>query len=74
MRCVKASLERGGVFVDIGANEGFYTILGARLTGAKGTVIAVEPQADELGQVLAERRQALFGSWRPASSLNFDLL
>lgn len=53
VRCVKASLERGGVFVDIGANEGFYTILGARLTGAKGTVIAVEPQ-DRLIPVIEE--------------------
>lgn len=38
-------LKPGCVFVDIGANEGFFSIIGAKLVGLTGTVIAVEPQS-----------------------------
>lgn len=45
---MRAEMERrlkpGGVFVDVGANVGVYSCLGARLVGAEGTVVAVEPQ------------------------------
>jgi FkbM family methyltransferase len=33
----------GAVFYDVGANVGFFTILGARLVGPQGRVIAFEP-------------------------------
>ncbi len=36
-------LSPGDVFYDVGANVGFFTILGARLVGAEGRVIAFEP-------------------------------
>src|SRR5438552_10185567 len=32
-----------GTFVDVGANVGFFTVRAARLLGAKGHVIAIEP-------------------------------
>jgi len=38
-----ATLGKGQVFFDVGANVGYYTILGSRLVGDKGTVIAFEP-------------------------------
>jgi FkbM family methyltransferase len=36
-------LAPGDVFYDIGANVGFFTLLGARLVGPSGRVVAVEP-------------------------------
>lgn len=37
------SLNDGQVFFDIGANVGYYTILGARIVGSQGKVFAFEP-------------------------------
>lgn len=36
-------LAPGDVFYDVGANVGFFTILGARLVGPQGRVVAFEP-------------------------------
>jgi FkbM family methyltransferase len=38
-------LRPGDVFIDAGANEGFFTVLGAQLVGPAGKVVAVEPQS-----------------------------
>jgi FkbM family methyltransferase len=38
----------GSVFFDIGANIGFFTLLGARLVGPTGFVVAFEPQAENV--------------------------
>lgn len=38
-------LPRGGVFLDLGANEGYFSVVASRLVGEAGTVIAVEPQS-----------------------------
>jgi FkbM family methyltransferase len=45
-------LKPGDACVDIGANEGWFSILAAQLTGDSGRVLAVEPQ-DRLQAVLA---------------------
>jgi FkbM family methyltransferase len=37
------TIKNGQVFFDIGANVGYYTILGARLVGTQGRVFAFEP-------------------------------
>jgi FkbM family methyltransferase len=42
-----AELKPGMTFVDVGANEGLYTIFGARCVGARGRVIAIEPSRRE---------------------------
>jgi FkbM family methyltransferase len=45
---MRRTLERfvrpGSVFLDVGANEGFFSVLASRLVGPRGRVIAVEPQ------------------------------
>ena len=45
---VKAAVRPGHVFYDLGANVGFYTILGAVLTGASGRVYSFEPVESNL--------------------------
>jgi FkbM family methyltransferase len=39
-------LAAGGVFYDVGANLGFFALLGARLAGPEGTVVAFEAAPD----------------------------
>jgi FkbM family methyltransferase len=43
MKLLGRTLRPGGVFVDVGANVGFHTILAAQLVGPAGKVFAVEP-------------------------------
>jgi FkbM family methyltransferase len=40
---LKKELPQGGVFVDIGANAGIYTLTAAAIVGAGGHVLSVEP-------------------------------
>lgn len=40
---VRASLPPGGTFVDVGANWGYFTLLGAHAVGPGGRVVALEP-------------------------------
>lgn len=46
-------LRPGGIFVDVGANEGYFSVVGAKLVGPTGRVLAVEPQT-RLQSVLHE--------------------
>ena len=39
---LQETLQRGQVFVDVGANVGYFTLLGASLVGDSGRVVAVE--------------------------------
>lgn len=54
---VQSAIEKflpiGGTFVDLGANEGYFTVLGAKKIGPNGRVVAVEPQA-HLQPIIAE--------------------
>ncbi len=42
---LRSVVRPGDAFVDIGANEGFFTVAAARLVGPGGRVVAIEPQA-----------------------------
>jgi FkbM family methyltransferase len=46
-------LNRGGVVIDVGANIGAFTILAARHVGPSGRVIAIEPEAGNYKQLVA---------------------
>lgn len=43
LNLIKHSLQKGDVFVDIGANIGLYTLLASSLIGEEGKVLAFEP-------------------------------
>jgi FkbM family methyltransferase len=60
-RAIAESLQRGDVFIDIGANIGYFAILAAHLVGADGFVIAFEPHpgAREELRMLARRNGVL---------------
>lgn len=44
-RLIQSVLRPGMTFVDVGANIGYYTVIGARLVGPSGKVHAFEPHA-----------------------------
>jgi FkbM family methyltransferase len=46
---LRASLGRGAVVYDVGANVGFYTLLASRAIGPEGRVFAFEPLPRNLG-------------------------
>ena len=53
-KAIKETLKPGHTFLDIGANIGYFTMLGAVLVGQTGRVIAVEPNP--------QNTQLIFGS------------
>lgn len=48
MRYLASALQPGMTFVDIGANLGFYSLVGANLVGPQGHVHSIEPSRDTL--------------------------
>lgn len=57
---LKTVLERylrpGFNFVDLGANEGYFSVIASRLVGPDGSVIAVEPQSRLIGVIQSNLR------------------
>lgn len=49
LRVIRETLREGDVFIDAGANIGFYTVLASHLVGPRGRVIAVEMVPDTAG-------------------------
>ena len=45
-KIISGNLHPGGIFVDVGANIGYYTALAASLVGATGRVLAFEPDPE----------------------------
>lgn len=75
---MQSTLVRGNVFVDVGANVGYFTLLGARLVGPEGLVVAVEAHPDTVR--ILQRNVVLNGLYgyvtshhRAAWSENVDL-
>jgi FkbM family methyltransferase len=61
---VKA-LRLGDVFVDIGANIGFLSIMASKRVGASGLVVAIEPSSREYGRLLANLTRNRVGNIIP---------
>ncbi len=56
---ILASLKEGQVFLDIGANAGYFTLLASRCVGQQGSVVAVEPNpvmTEQIRQNVARSR------------------
>jgi len=45
-RGISTHLREGGVFIDVGAHIGFYSLKAARIVGTSGHVVAIEPNPD----------------------------
>ena len=57
---LKSVLRPGDTFVDVGANIGYFSRLGSRLTGQCGRVVAIEPSPDAI--TLLERNTQGLGN------------
>ena len=72
-------LASGDVFVDAGANRGYFTLLAARAVGAEGRAVAIEPLArnvrvlhENLGANGFDFVQVVEGAlWHSAGSMSF---
>lgn len=53
---VMSILKPGDVFVDIGANQGLYTVAGAKIVSNPGSVLAIEPNPAALVKLRANLR------------------
>jgi len=42
---IKRNLKLGGIFIDIGSNVGFYSLLGSKIIGSGGLVLSFEPES-----------------------------
>lgn len=60
-------LPSGATFVDLGANEGYFTVIGAKHCGSGGRVVAIEPQ-ERLLPVISQNLRLNGVEW--ASVLN----
>ena len=50
------NVNEGDTVIDVGANIGEYTLLGAKLVGDKGLVISVEPDHDTVKSLKENKR------------------
>lgn len=55
-RWLRRRLRPGDVFVDVGANVGYYSVLASPLVGATGRVVAIEASPAFHGQLLGNAR------------------
>lgn len=64
-RLILEHLGQGGVFLDIGANIGYYTVLAAMMVGPAGLVVAYEPDEDNFSLMQANLSLNKLNNVRP---------
>lgn len=62
-----AQLSEGDVFIDVGANIGYYSILAARRVGTAGVVLAFEPSQREFARLVQNLALNACGNVVPVS-------
>jgi len=62
---LRGRLEPGMTLLDIGANVGYFSILGARAVGPSGTVIAIEPEPANYALLCANLWESRVGNVAP---------
>jgi len=69
------ALPQDGVFVEIGANVGLYSLAAARVLGNKGTIIAFEPNPPTLHRlnINLEANRKKSASWPDIRVLNIGI-
>ena len=55
-QCITIHLAPGDVFIDIGANIGFFTLIAARRVGPRGRVYSFEPVAENAASIVRSGR------------------
>jgi FkbM family methyltransferase len=48
---IRAHLHEGEAFIDVGANQGYYTLMASRIVGPQGRVLAFEPSPMNLARL-----------------------
>lgn len=64
---IAALLDDGDVFVDIGANIGYYSLLASRLVGSSGAVVAIEASPRTYARLQANLRVNRADNVRPVN-------
>lgn len=59
---IKALIQPGSTFVDIGANKGDFTLLAAKILGDSGNVIAIEPEPENIDWIKRSVRENKLGN------------
>lgn len=59
---IKALIKPGSIFVDIGANKGDFSLLVAKILGDSGSVVAIEPEPDNMGWLERSVRENSYGN------------
>jgi FkbM family methyltransferase len=67
-KTLETYLTSGSTFVDLGANEGYFTVIGAKQCGADGRVLAIEPQ-QRLLPVIAENLRLNGVTWASVANI-----
>ena len=71
---LRSHLKPGMTFLDVGANVGYFSILGARIVGPSGAVVAIEPEPTNYALLCANLWEARAVNVEPirAAASSFD--